>query len=119
MLVEFRVTNFCSLRDEQVLSLVASRDKMFFETHTLPTKSSATPRLLASAVLYGANASGKSNLIKALQYMRSVVLESAKLPPGSLSPSSLFGSMENPVVSRPNSRSLSFWKASAINTVLP
>jgi hypothetical protein len=82
MLVEFRVTNFCSLRDEQVLSLVASKDKTFSDTHTLATRLPAAPHLLASAVLYGANASGKSNLIKALQYMRDVVLESAKLPPG-------------------------------------
>ena len=82
MRVDFRVTNFCSLRDEQVLSLVASKDKTLFETHTLPTNLSAVPRLLASAIIYGANASGKSNLIKALQYMRDVVLESAKLPPG-------------------------------------
>ena len=40
------------------------------------------PYLLKSAVVYGANASGKSNLIKALQYMRGVVLESAALQPG-------------------------------------
>jgi predicted ATPase len=81
-LVESRVANFCSLRDEQVLSLVASGDKTLSDTHTLTTGLSAAPRLLASAAIYGANASGKSNLIKALQYMRGVVLESAKLPPG-------------------------------------
>jgi AAA15 family ATPase/GTPase len=79
MLVEFRVKNFRSLRDEQVLSLVASKDKSYEETHTLSTGLSAVPRLLRSAVVYGANAGGKSNLIKALQYMRGVVLESATI----------------------------------------
>jgi AAA15 family ATPase/GTPase len=82
MLVEFRVKNFRSLRDEQVLSLVASTDKTLLDTHALDTGLKASPHLLRSAVVYGANASGKSNLIKALQYMRGVVLESAALQPG-------------------------------------
>jgi len=82
MLVEFRVKNFRSLRDEQVLSLVASTDKTLLDSHTLETGLKAAPHLLKSVVVYGANASGKSNLIKALQYMRGVVLESAALQPG-------------------------------------
>jgi AAA15 family ATPase/GTPase len=77
MLIEFRVKNFRSLRDEQVLSLVASKDKTLLDTHTQATGIGAAPTLLRSAVVYGANASGKSNLIKALQYMRGVVTESA------------------------------------------
>ncbi|WP_297446124.1 ATP-binding protein [Acidiferrobacter sp.] len=77
MLVEFRVKNFRSLRDEQVLSLVASSDKTLQDTNTLGTGLKVAPALLSSAIVYGANASGKSNLIKALQYMRGVVLESA------------------------------------------
>lgn len=77
MLVEFCAKNFRSLRDEQVLSLVASKDKTLQDTHTLSTGLKAAPSLLRSAVVYGANASGKSNLIKAFQYMRGVVLESA------------------------------------------
>ena len=82
MLVEFRTKNFRSLRDEQVLSLVSSNDKTLLDTHALNTGLKAAPHLLKSAVVYGANASGKSNLIKALQYMRGVVLESAALQPG-------------------------------------
>lgn len=77
MLVEFRVKNFRSLRDEQVLSLVAAKDKTLETTHTIATGIGAAPVLLRSAAVYGANASGKSNLIKALQYMRGVVVESA------------------------------------------
>ena len=82
MLVEFRIKNFRSLRDEQVLSVVASPDKTLLETHALDTGLKAAPHLLKSMVVYGANASGKSNLIKALQYMRDVVLQSAALLPG-------------------------------------
>lgn len=77
MLVEFRVENFRSLREEQVLSLVASKDKTLQDTHTVSTGLKAAPSVLRSAAIYGANASGKSNLIKALQYMRGVVAESA------------------------------------------
>jgi uncharacterized protein len=79
MLVEFRVANFRSLRDEQALSLVASKDKTLSDTHTLATGVSAVPQLLRSVAIYGANASGKSNLVKALQYMRGVVIESASV----------------------------------------
>jgi AAA15 family ATPase/GTPase len=79
MLVEFRVANFRSLRDEQTLSLVASKDKTLSDTHTLATGVSAVPQLLRSVAIYGANASGKSNLVKALQYMRGVVIESASV----------------------------------------
>lgn len=82
MLVEFRTQNFRSLRDEQLLSLVASPDKSLLDTHALDTGLKAAPHVLKSAVVYGANASGKSNLIKALQYMRDVVLMSATLQPG-------------------------------------
>ncbi|RXZ36290.1 ATP-binding protein [Oxalobacteraceae bacterium CAVE-383] len=81
MLVEFHVKNFRSLRDEQMLSLVASKDKTLRDSHILSTGLTAVPELLRSAVIYGANAGGKSNLIKALQYMRSVVAESATLQP--------------------------------------
>lgn len=77
MLIEFRVKNFRSLRDEQVLSLVASKDNTLADTHTLATGVKAAPSLVCSAAIYGANSGGKSNLIKALQYMRGVVMESA------------------------------------------
>jgi AAA15 family ATPase/GTPase len=81
MLIEFRVSNFRSLRDEQVLSMVASKDKTLASTHTVPTGVTAAPALLRSAAVYGPNAGGKSNLIKALQYMRGVVVESATIAP--------------------------------------
>ena len=79
MLIEFHVTNFRSLRDEQTLSLVAASDKTLQEHNTIPSGVKAAPQLLRSAVIYGPNAGGKSNLIKALQYMRGVVAESATL----------------------------------------
>ena len=87
MLIEFRVKNFRSIRDEQVLSLAGSKDKTLMDTHAVNTGVPAIPFILRSAVIYGANASGKSNLIKALQYMRGVVLESATV----IQPGQTFG----------------------------
>ncbi len=79
MLIDFRVRNFRSLRDEQILSLVAAKDKTLHELNTMQSGVKAAPTLLRSAAIYGPNAGGKSNLIKALQYMRAVVVESASV----------------------------------------
>jgi AAA15 family ATPase/GTPase len=61
--------------------MVASKDKTLASTHTVPTGVTAAPALLRSAAIYGPNAGGKSNLIRALQYMRGVVVESATIAP--------------------------------------
>ena len=79
MLLDFRVKNFRSLRDEQTLSLVAAKDRSLQELNTMPSGIKAAPTLLRSVAIYGPNAGGKSNLIKALQYMRAVVAESASV----------------------------------------
>ena len=83
MLVEFRVRNFRSFRDEAVLSLVASsRDKTNEETTVMATGNKSVPRLLRAAAIYGANAGGKSNLVRAMQLLRGIVNDSAKLQAG-------------------------------------
>ncbi len=86
MLLEFRVRNYRSIRDEQVLSLVAaSSDKELADTHLVPTGIKSIPNVVRSAVVYGPNASGKSTLLRALDYMRAVVAESATLiQPGAI-----------------------------------
>ena len=77
MLIEFRVGNFRSIRDVQAFSMVASSDREHAETHIHKTGLKALPNALRSAVVYGANASGKTTLLAALDYMRAVVAESA------------------------------------------
>jgi uncharacterized protein len=80
MLLEFRVRNYRSIRDEQCLNLVASSaDKELAETHLAATGLKSLPNAVRSAVVYGPNASGKSTLLFALNYMRAVVAESASL----------------------------------------
>ncbi len=75
MLLEFRVKNFRSFREEQVLSLVA-----LGQDHSLPANFLPYGRLkvLKTAGVYGANAAGKSNLIRAMKTMQGIVLDSAK-----------------------------------------
>jgi uncharacterized protein len=80
MLLEFRVRNYRSFKAETVFSMVASKDDSLPRNVT-DTGVSAVGRVNRSAVLYGANASGKTNLIRAMQLMRGVVVDSAALQP--------------------------------------
>ncbi len=77
MLVEFRVANFRSFKDEVVLSRVASPDSERAET-LLPIPGDPSLKLLPIAAIFGGNASGKSNLIRALAFMRTYVLQSTR-----------------------------------------
>ncbi len=80
MLIQFSVENYRSIKKEQSLSLVrASGSEM--ETNFFESKAPGTPALLKSAVIYGANASGKSNIIKALSSMVDIVTNSFKKNP--------------------------------------
>lgn len=75
MLVEFRITNFRSIKETQVFSMVASSDHSLPE-NTIENEALGKLRLNRSAVVYGANASGKSNLIAALEFVRDFVRNS-------------------------------------------
>ncbi len=74
MLVEFRVGNYRSFREEQTLSLVASKDTELNDNCVDQGKL----RLLKAVGIYGPNASGKSNLIRALSTMRQIIKAPAK-----------------------------------------
>lgn len=82
MLLEFRLRNFRSFREETALSLIASSDPHLVETNAFAVNLTGLPNALRSAVLFGANASGKSNFLRAIGYMRSVILESHAVLPG-------------------------------------
>ena len=79
MLLEFRVRNYRSIRDEIVVSFVASKDKNLAGTHLASTGIKNLSHVVRSAVIYGPNASGKSTLLQALAFMRAVVAESATI----------------------------------------
>ncbi|MFI5889009.1 ATP/GTP-binding protein [Actinoplanes sp. NPDC051513] len=73
MLLRFRATNFASIRDEQELSMIALDDHAELATSALPL---SKDRALPAAGIFGSNASGKSNLIKAMDFGRATVIES-------------------------------------------
>jgi len=75
MLLEFSVKNYLSFKDEVTLSLRGREGVTGHEGDS--TFDVAGEPILKSAVIYGANASGKSNLIKAMQFMKHFVLNSA------------------------------------------
>ena len=77
MLIEFSAANFRSIKETQPLSLVAGAAKEFVRENTFEPGLPGFPRLLRSAVVYGANAAGKTNLPRALQFMQSLILSSA------------------------------------------
>lgn len=82
MLINFRFKNFKSFYEENQLSLQSVKDDELKEINTF----SADPlffnknepnELLKSAIIFGGNASGKSNVIKGLQYMYNAIQVSA------------------------------------------
>jgi len=76
MLIELRIANFKSIKDELVLSLSASgRGQASDDGRPRAVKGHAA-KLLPAIALYGANASGKTNVLAALAYMAEAVLYS-------------------------------------------
>ena len=75
MLVNFTVKNYRSFKEERTFSMEASS----IEEHEGSVIKAGNQRLLPLTIIYGANSSGKSNLIMALGVMRHVVKESVRL----------------------------------------
>lgn len=72
MLIEFSVSNFRSIKEEQTLSMIADSSTRKNDNTFLPIEGNKL-RLLNSAAIYGANASGKSNILKALNTLLSYI----------------------------------------------
>lgn len=80
MLLEYSIQNFLSFKDRVTLSMLASKRKS--KSHSLDEAAVFTAtddlRLLKCAVVYGANNSGKSNLVKSLRILKQLVLNSSR-----------------------------------------
>ena len=70
MLIGFSFSNFRSFYDENIISMRASADSEFNDFNAIKTDYGS---LLKNIIIFGANASGKTNLIHALGYMRAIV----------------------------------------------
>lgn len=71
MLIGFTFKNFMSFYDENIFSMKTTSDKNLLDLNTVETEYG---RLIKSALVFGANGSGKSNFIKAFCYMKNVIL---------------------------------------------
>ena len=80
MLIEFSVGNYRSFKEKVTFSMVAanlvSQDKNLDTNNVFAVDKELS--LVKSAAIYGANASGKSNLAKALQFMKWFMVNSSK-----------------------------------------
>ncbi|MBK7625987.1 MAG: ATP-binding protein [Bacteroidales bacterium] len=73
MIINFSIQNFASIKDKQVLSFEADKSDHLEKYYIIePLKGI---RLLKVGLIYGANASGKTNILKALEFLRDLVLE--------------------------------------------
>lgn len=66
MILEFKVSNFLSVKDEQLLSFEATSDTTLEDIYVIKK---GKYRILKSAMIYGANASGKTNILAALDFI--------------------------------------------------
>jgi AAA15 family ATPase/GTPase len=75
MIIEFKVENFLSFKDLTTLSMITAKSfKEHKDTHTITIDNKLS--LLKSAIIYGNNASGKSNLLEAMAFMKQIILNS-------------------------------------------
>lgn len=76
MIIEFSVGNFLSFNKPVTLSMIAAPINEHADSNIFKLNNKF--EILKSAVIYGANASGKSNLIKAFNFLKNIVLTSSK-----------------------------------------
>lgn len=81
MLLSFRVANYRSFRDEVSFSTLATRLDQGVGMPVVVAADRSAVDVLPVVAIMGANASGKSNLLRAMAYMRDAVLLSARRAP--------------------------------------
>lgn len=72
MIINFSIQNFGSVKDRQTLTFEADKSDHLENSYVIHTNGL---RLLKIALIYGANASGKTTILKALEFLRDIVLE--------------------------------------------
>jgi len=73
MIAEFKVANFYSLKDEQTLSFVPTTDDTYLDAYTDVVAPGV--RLLKIGCIYGSNASGKTNVLHALDFFTHAMID--------------------------------------------
>ena len=76
MLVRFSVSNFLSFKEKNILEMIAGQVETFKEHLYIDEKNKVS--FLKAGVIYGANASGKSNFVKAIDFAQNIILNGLK-----------------------------------------
>lgn len=74
MLLEFQVENYLSFKENTILSMIASNSVKELSDSIITNNKY---KILSSAAIYGANASGKSNFLKAIHFMKTFIFDSS------------------------------------------
>ena len=109
MLVDFTVKNYRSFKDERTFSMEACS----MERHEQSVINEGEHRLLPLAILYGANSSGKSNLIRAIRVMKEMVKRSVQLNEDDLLPYDPF-TLDKITASQPTQFEIRFIRERAV-----
>ena len=109
MLVNFTIKNYRSFKQERTFSMEASSIK----EHKVSVISKNKYNLLPLSVFYGANSSGKSNLIKAIGTMRYIIEHSVRLNVSDTLPYDPFA-LDEDSNSQPTSFEIQFIKGEAL-----
>lgn len=78
MLIQFTIENFLSFRDEVTFSMVAVNSDSQHSDHLAQNEAGEGRSILPIAAIYGANAAGKSNLIKAMSFVQDLVVRGTR-----------------------------------------
>lgn len=81
MIINFSIQNFGSIKEKQLLSFEADNSSHLEDTYVINANGI---RLLKLALIYGANASGKTTILKALGFLRDLILEPESKKTGEL-----------------------------------
>ena len=76
MIAEFTIENYFSIKSAQKISFEPSADTFMSDEYSCEVKEGV--RLLKVGIIYGANASGKTNILNAVEFFRMVVLRMPK-----------------------------------------
>jgi AAA15 family ATPase/GTPase len=75
MIINFSVQNFKSIKDKVELSFIATGNQVLEEYYV---RKIGNQKILKLGLIYGANASGKTNILKALHFLREIVIRPFK-----------------------------------------
>lgn len=111
MFIDIAIENYRSIKDVQTFSLKGCASRLKKRNTFEPIKDYNNLKLLKSAVLYGGNSSGKSNLIRAFWTLRNFVIDSLKLKAGDLIPDNFYDPylLDDCSKNRPTKISINVW----------